>query len=169
MHVPLFIQLMQLIVLHRCCGDGMSCHAHAELRAANKQCVKLPSRVIKACHFRQSRHKFRRVCGWLQPVTYEENRACPKVTGPMTIPERKRTWPQKDSDVYGAGCQSNKYRKDKIQVAARMPPFRRDQNLDKVCSPSSHSGAKCRHVTNICNVAVATPVFPHWVNHGSRS
>ena len=40
----------------------------------------------------------------------------------MTIPERKSTWPQKDSDKYGAGCQSNKYRKDKIQVAARMPP-----------------------------------------------
>ena len=53
-------------------------------------------------------------------MTYEENRACPKVIGPMTIPERKSTWPQKDSDVYGVGCQSNKYRKDNIQFAARM-------------------------------------------------
>ena len=41
----------------------------------------------------------------------------------MTIPERKSTWPQKDSDVYGVGCQSNKYRKDTIQVAARMHLF----------------------------------------------
>ena len=38
----------------------------------------------------------------------------------MTIPERKSTWPQKDSDVYGVGCQSNKYRKDNIQFAARF-------------------------------------------------
>ena len=41
----------------------------------------------------------------------------------MTIPERKSTWPRKDSDVYGVGCQSNKYRKDTIQVAARMHLF----------------------------------------------
>jgi hypothetical protein len=56
MHVPLFIQLMQLIVLHRCCGDGMSCHAHAELRAANKQCVKLPSRVESSKHVTSGSH-----------------------------------------------------------------------------------------------------------------
>jgi len=33
MQVPLSVQLMQLIVLHCCCGDGMSCHVYAELRA----------------------------------------------------------------------------------------------------------------------------------------
>ena len=48
--------LMQLIVLHRCCGDGMSCHAHAELRAANKQCVKLPSRVESSKHVTSGSH-----------------------------------------------------------------------------------------------------------------
>ena len=31
-----------------------------------------------------------------EPVNYEESRACPKVTGPMTMQERKSTWPQKD-------------------------------------------------------------------------
>ena len=96
MQVPLFIQRMQVTVLQRWCGDGVSCHAHAELRAANKQCAKIPRRDIKACHFQLSLHKSRRVCGRLQPVNYEESRACPKVTGPMTMQERKSTWPQKD-------------------------------------------------------------------------
>ena len=45
MQVPLSVQLMQLIVLHCCCGDGMSCHVHAELRAANKE-----MRVGSGCH-----------------------------------------------------------------------------------------------------------------------
>ena len=73
----------------------MSCHAHAELRAANKQCVKLPSRVIKACHFRQSQHKFRRVCGWLQPVTYEENQVprLPRRSGAASRASRRRLNP----------------------------------------------------------------------------
>ena len=96
MQVRLFIQRMQVTVLERCCADGMGCHVHAELRAGNKQCAKIPRRDIKACHFQLSLHKSRRVCGRLQTVNYEESRACPKVTGPMTMQERKSTWAQKD-------------------------------------------------------------------------
>ena len=33
MQVRLFIQRMQVTVLERCCGDGMSCHVHAEAQS----------------------------------------------------------------------------------------------------------------------------------------
>ena len=33
----------------------------------------------------------------------------------------------------------------------------------------SYSGANSTNVTNNCDLAVATPVFPHWVDHGSGS
>ena len=44
-----------------------------------------------------------------------------------------------------------------------------DQNLDMARSISSHSGANLTHVTSFYELAVATPVFPHWVNHESSS
>ena len=80
------------------------------------------------------------------------------------VPGRKRT-----ERVYGAGCQSNMRRNDTIQSTARMPHFRCDQNADKTCSTSSRSGTNSTHVTNNFDLAVATPVFPHWVDHGSGS
>ena len=130
MQVRLFIQRMQVTVLERCCADGMSCHVHAELRAGNKQCAKIPRRDIKACHFQLSLHKSRRVCGRLQTVNYEESRACPKVTGPMTMQERKSTWPQKDRGRIWSWL-SKQHVQNTIQFAARMPHFHCDQILTR--------------------------------------
>ena len=44
-----------------------------------------------------------------------------------------------------------------------------DQNPDKTCSTLSRSGAESKRVTNGFDLAVATPVFPHWVNNESGS
>ena len=45
MQVPLSVQLMQLIVSHCCCGEGMSFDVDAELRAATEE-----MRVGSGCH-----------------------------------------------------------------------------------------------------------------------
>ena len=45
-----------------------------------------------------------------------------------------------------------------------LSPFRCDPKPGKTCSTSSRSGANSTHVTNGFDLAVATPVFPHWVN-----
>ena len=44
-----------------------------------------------------------------------------------------------------------------------------DQNPDKTCSTLSRSGAESKRVTDGFDLAVATPVFPHWVNNESGS
>ena len=49
-----------------------------------------------------------------------------------------------------------------------LSPFRCDPNPGKTCSTPSRSCANSTHVTNGFDLAVATSVFPYWVNNGSR-
>ena len=55
-----------------------------------------------------------------------------------------------------------------VSLLHELSPFRCDPKPGKTCSTSSRSGANSTHVTNNFDLAVATPLFPHWANNGSR-
>ena len=84
-----------LLDIRRYCGAPIGGTKCARISCGALLTLMMLRGNIKACHFQLSPHKSTRVSGRLQTANYEESRACPKVTGPMTMQERQSTWRQK--------------------------------------------------------------------------